>query len=72
MRLKVETLLFDLNCFLWENPDWGKADIVIEYENGGRVFARRAKTRGGYGKHPFNIEWEEKDIYLDQLAKKMS
>ena len=69
MRLKVETLLFDLNCFLWENPDWAKADIVIEYENGGRVFARRAKK--SHGKNPFNIEWEEKDIYLDQ-AKKMS
>jgi len=71
MRLKVENLFFDLNVFLWENPDWAKADVVVEYENGGRVFARRAKKRGGYGKNPFNIEWEEKDIYVDQ-AKNFS
>ena len=62
MRLKVETLFFDLNVFLWENPGWAKADIVVEYENGGRVYARRVKqpVKG------FDIEWEEKDIYVDQ------
>jgi len=62
VRLKVETLFFDLNVFLWENPGWAKADIVVEYENGGRVYARRVKqpVKG------FDIEWEEKDIYVDQ------
>ena len=30
MRLKVENLFFDLNVFLWENPDWAKADVVVE------------------------------------------
>ena len=67
MRLKVENLFFDLNVFLWENPDWAKADVVVEYENGGRVYARRVKkpVKG------LNIEWEEKDIYVDQ-AKNFS
>jgi hypothetical protein len=67
MRLKVETLLFDLNVFLWENPGWAKADIVVEYENGGRIYARRVKqpVKG------FDIEWETKDIYVDQ-AKNFS
>jgi len=62
MRLKVENLFFDLNVFLWENPDWAKADVVVEYENGGRVYARRVKkpTKG------LNVEWETKDIYIDQ------
>ena len=58
MRLKVEDLLFDLNCFLWENPGWGKADVVVEYENGGLVYARKV-----VGRKNFDLQWEERIIY---------
>jgi len=59
MRINVETLLFDLNCFLWENPDWSKADVVMEATQGGRIYARRPLHGKG-----FDITWEEKDIYV--------
>ena len=65
MRLKVETLRHELDVFLWENPDWAEAEIVVEYEQGGKIYARRAKKSGGYGKNPFNIQFEEKIIYND-------
>lgn len=65
MRLKVETLKHELDVFMWENPDWCEAEIVVEYEHGGKIYARRVKKTGGYGPKPFNIQWEEKLIYED-------
>ena len=65
MRIKVETLKHELDVFMWENPDWCEAEIVMEFEQGGRIFARRVKKSGGLGPKPFNIQWEEKLIYED-------
>lgn len=62
MRIKVETLRHELDVFMWENPDWAEAEVVMEFEQGGKIYARRVlKT----GKNPFNIQWEEKLIYED-------
>ena len=65
MRIKVETLRHELDVFMWENPDWAESEVVMEFEQGGRIYARRVKKSGGYGKNPFNIQWEEKLIYED-------
>ena len=69
MRLTVENLRFDLDVFLWENPDWAKADVVVEYTSGGRVYARRPLP--AKGKHPFDIQWEEKVIYEDLANRRL-
>lgn len=63
--MTVETLRHELDVFLWENPEWATSQVVIEYENGGRIFARRpVKQIGiGYGPRPFNIRFEEKTIF---------
>ena len=65
MRIKVETLRHELDVFLWENPDWAESEVVMEFEQGGKIYARRVLKTGGYGKNPFNIQWEEKLIYED-------
>ena len=62
MRLSVESLRHHLDVFLWEHPDWDTAQVVIEYEAGGRVYARRVKTTKG-----FDLEWEELEIYKEDL-----
>lgn len=61
MRIKVETLKHELDVFMWENPDWCEAEIVMEFEQGGRIFARRVKQPV----KNFDIQWEEKLIYED-------
>ena len=61
MRIKVETLKHELDVFMWENPDWCEAEIVMEFEQGGRIYARRVKQPV----KNFDIQWEEKLIYED-------
>ena len=59
MRISVENLSHHLDVFLWENPGWGRCDVVMEATQGGRIFAR--KPIHGKG---FDITWEERDIYV--------
>jgi len=59
VRVSVESLRHHLDVFLWENPGWGKCDVVMEATQGGRIYARRPIHGKG-----FNITWEEKDIYV--------
>ena len=61
MRIKVETLKHELDVFMWENPDWCEAEVVMEFEQGGRIYARRVKQPV----KNFDIQWEEKLIYED-------
>jgi len=70
VRIKVETLRHELDVFLWENPEWAESEVVVQYEHGGKIFARRVKKDGGYGRKPFNIQWEEKLIYEDIASRR--
>lgn len=60
MRIKVETLRHELDVFMWENPEWSDAQIVI---NKSTITARKAIRRERLGPQPFNIQFEEKVIY---------
>lgn len=66
MRLKVETLKHELDVFMWENPDWCEAEIVIEDVRGGKIYARRVKQPV----KNFDIQWEEKIIYEDIIIRR--